>query len=482
LRSSLSWLPAGAALTAVGAALPAQAQPFGFHYDHVLGTSMDVTALAADEASALMAAAAARAEVRRLDALLSAWRPDGELAVLNWTGFVTASSDLRAVLGACEAWRAATGGAFDCRIGALPAALQDAAPGALDRALAGCRGKICVEDDGTVRRPTGARLAVDGLAKGYVIDKALAAARQASPGVQGLMIDIGGDLRCWGRAPSPDGWRVGVALRGEADNVAPGAQLALTDRALAVSGRGARDLVVDGCAVSHVLDPASGRPAVQAMAAAVVAPTAADADALSTAFMVMPTGAAMALADRLDGVEAMIRTADGAVACSQGWSGLAIAASGVTAAASAAAAAPSLDMSYVIPKLDVEPYHAPYVVAWITDANRQMVRTLLVLGAKPKWAPENFIWWRRYGRLAPQVLDSVGRPTRLPGRYALRWDGKDEAGRAVAPGRYLLHIESAREKGGHTYQTVELDFTARGARALPAKDEMGAVELKFGPT
>jgi thiamine biosynthesis lipoprotein len=302
-------------------------------------------------------------------------------------------------------------------------------------------------------------------------------------------VDIGGDLRSWGQAPGEDGWRAGVASREEADNVQPALQLALDDRALAVSGRGGRDLVVAGALHAETLDPGSRRPAGHVLSAAVTAPEAACADALATAFMVMAPEHALALADQTPGVEALITAHDGTEHRSAGWSALerpgliraSFAAPAMAAAAAPAAKAPSLDMTYTVPKLDVEPYHAPYIVAWITDADRKMVRTLLVLGNKPKWAPENFIWWRRYGRLTPQVVSTVGRPTRPPGKYTIHWDGKDEAGKPVAAGRYILHIESSREKGGHTYQTLDLDFAARGTRSLPAKDEMGAVDLRFGP-
>jgi len=280
-----------------------------------------------------------------------------------------------------------------------------------------------------------------------------------------------------------------VAAGHDADNLQPASALRLNGGAVAASGRGARDLTVDGCALSHTLSPTTGQPVQGVQHAVVVAPKAADADALATAFMVMQPHKALALADRTPGVEALITDADGARHASRGWADLLVPAS-FTASGMAAAAAPaavagkgvSLDVGYQVPKIDAEPYHAPYVVIWVTDENRQMVRTLLVLGPKPKWAPENFVWWRRYGRQAPQVLDTVARPTRLPGRYAVHWDGKDEAGKPAAAGKYILHIEASREKGGHTYQTIDLDLTgAGGAKALPAKDEMGAVDLKFGP-
>jgi thiamine biosynthesis lipoprotein len=494
MRPSLSWLLASAAaVTPLAVPAVVHAEPFRFHDDHVLGTSLDVIAVAADEASALMAYTAARREIARLDKVLSAWRPDSELEGLNRSGKVKASADLHAVLTGCEDWRGKTGGAFDCRVGQPLALLRAGQTKAADCALKDARRPLHISADRTVQKPEGVRLAVDGMAKGYVIDKALAAARKASPGLKGLMIDIGGDLRCWGQAPQAAGWRVGVATDGQADNAAPTLALALDDRALAVSGRGDRDLALDGQASSHTLDPRTGRPVAHVRSAAVVARTAADADALATAFMVMKPEHALALADRMPGAEALITAADGAQHRSRGWSGLeqpmliraSYAAHAATAAgpvaAPVAAKGLSLDMTYTVPKIDAEPYHAPYVVAWLTDANRQMVRTLLVLGVKPKWAPENFVWWRRYGRIAPQVLETVGKPTRLPGKYTLHWDGKDETGKPVAPGQYILHIESSREKGGHTYQTLDLALGGAGAKTLPAKDEMGAVEVKFGP-
>jgi thiamine biosynthesis lipoprotein len=493
MRSSLTWLLASAAVLPVTVPAVVHAEPFRFHYDHVLGTSLDVTAMAPDEASALMAVSAARQEIARLDLVLSAWREDSELQQLNRSPSLKASPELYDVLDRAEAWRAETGGAFDMRTGGALALWREAeAMGAqpvLDKALAVSGQTLGLDrDTRLVRRPEGVRLTVDGMAKGYVIDAALAAARKASPNLRGLMIDIGGDLVCWGQAPQQAGWQVGVAAGHDADNLRPAMALRLDGGAVAASGRGARDLAVDGCALSHTLSPSTGQPVTGVQHAVVVAPKAADADALATAFMVMQPHKALALADRTPGVEALITGADGARHASRGWADLLVPASfttsGMAAAAPAAVAGKgvSLDVGYQVPKIDAEPYHAPYLVMWVTDENRQMVRTLLVLGPKPKWAPENFVWWRRYGRQAPQVLDTVARPTRLPGRYAVHWDGKDEAGKPAAAGKYILHIEASREKGGHTYQTVDLDLTgAGGTKALPAKDEMGAVDLKFGP-
>jgi thiamine biosynthesis lipoprotein len=502
MRSLPSWLTAGVAGAAfLAPALAAHAEPYRFHYDHVLGTSLDVTVMARDEASALAALTAAKTEIVRLDALLSAWRPEAELARLNQADEAKVSPELYAVLTRCEGWRRATGGAFDCRMGGPLKLWREAETigGGVDAqtlqgALAAAHADIGFDPaERRIRRPEGVLFTVDGMAKGYVIDAALNAARRASPGVSGVMIDVGGDLRCWGRAPEAAGWRVGVAAVGDADNALPAQVLRVSDKAVAFSGRGQRDLTVQGCAVSHTLTPDNGQPVAAVTRAVVVAPSAADADALATAFMAMAPHDAMALANRLEGVEALVSGADGRNYASNAWTAAvedaprpipASLAMPMTGAAGAAAAAQgfTLDFAYNVPKLDADPYHAPYVVAWITDTNHKLVRTLLILGQKPRYVTENYVWWRRYGRETPQVVDTLAKPTRMPGRYAAHWDGKDEAGQPVAPGHYIFHIEASREKGGHTYETVDIDVGGPMVmKTATPKDELGALELRYGP-
>jgi len=195
----------GLAAFAVVAAGPAAAggQAYRFQGDHVLGTSLAMVVVTPEPASAVLAANAVAAEIGRLDAVLSGWRPDSALARLN-SGAGPAPAELREVIGAAETWRSRTGGAFDARLGA----------GAF----------------GTV-------FDLDGLAKGYVIDSAMAAARRRAPDISGLMIDIGGDLRVWGQAPADGGWAIALADPARLhDNAEPLQRLSLMNKAVAFSG------------------------------------------------------------------------------------------------------------------------------------------------------------------------------------------------------------------------------------------------------
>ncbi|HEY9104454.1 FAD:protein FMN transferase, partial [Chitinimonas sp.] len=186
---------------------PAEAASWRFHADHVLGTSMDLVAVSHDEATAQEALAVVRAEIARLDQVLSSYRPDSELAALNRCSEMQVSADLFNVVAACEAWREATAGAFSGRLGrALASWQRAAATGQLDlatlqREAAEAAAATVVLDPATrtVRRPEAVEFAMDALAKGYIIDQAMQAARRQVAGLDGLLLDIGGDMRSWGR-------------------------------------------------------------------------------------------------------------------------------------------------------------------------------------------------------------------------------------------------------------------------------------------
>jgi thiamine biosynthesis lipoprotein len=89
--------------------------------------------------------------------------------------------------------------------------------------------------------------------------------------------------------PQRDGWLVGwlVGVRHPTRPDRRLAEIRLRDRALATSGSWAQSFVYGGRRLGHILDPRTGRPAEGVLSTTVVAPSAALADALSTAFYVM---------------------------------------------------------------------------------------------------------------------------------------------------------------------------------------------------
>ncbi|OJU08480.1 MAG: hypothetical protein BGN86_06925 [Caulobacterales bacterium 68-7] len=495
------------AATAMASVQPAHAEVQRFHADHVLGTALDIVIGNADSAQAERIVAAARDEIDRLDSVLSGWRGDSELARLNASsGPFAASADLFAVIQQCEAWRKACGGAFSARLGAVERLWRDGEatgrrPSAkIVRATAQKAEQADVRLDAatnTIER-SGVVFAVDALAKGYIIDAALAAARRKATPDQGVLIDIGGDIACAGPAPAA-GWRIGLARGADADNLAPRQALSIDCGAIATSGGGARDLRIGDQALIHVVNPRTGEPA-ERRTVSVVARSAAEADALATVLGVAPVPEGLALA-RLSGAEARIVAADGAEHATEGWSNLLLPVAASCAEAPPPALQPAslvrvqnrawpsgyrVDIGYEIPRPPqagrrVKP---PFVAIWIADANGKLIRTLFHLGDHPpRYLDSNYVWYNALGAAGrANELMSVTRPSRGPGQYTAVWDGKTDAGGVAPQGRYTINVEISREHGGHSLQSMPVTLGAAPTNAAAAgQGESGPASVRYGP-
>jgi FAD:protein FMN transferase len=140
----------------------------------------------------------------------------------------------------------------------------------------------------TVRfQKPGVRINLGSIGKGHALD--VCAERLHSSAMAEFLLHGGQSsvLASTGEASSPQSWEIGVRHPEQ-----PQRRLAvvrLRNRALGTSGGQFQSFRHRGHRYGHILDPRSGRPAEGVLAATVVAPTAARADALSTAFYVMDT-------------------------------------------------------------------------------------------------------------------------------------------------------------------------------------------------
>lgn len=477
MPSSSSVTAAGFAVGAVAAlSTTASASPaWRLHDPHVLGTHLDVVVAVADVRLARRAGNAIFREIRRLDAVFNTHRPESELSRLNRSDSTAVSPDLFQVLWNAERWRRASGGGFDGRLGEALRLWSEACDEAPSNASLGrVRAASAAQPilDATTRvvtRPPGVTFALDAIAKGYIVDAALAAGRQASPEITGLAVSIGGDLRCWGASPDSGGWRVGVADTDQVFYNAPIAAVArLTDKAIATSGRGPRDWRIAGYSVSCTVDPATGRPVETVISATAAADTAMDADALATACMALTPAEGMELADRASGSAVRIVDERGQVHASAGWSSLDEASPGSLIRTAAAPGLPAalrwpadwrLRIDYFAPSRqavrDVY-FRTPYLAVWVSDLENRPVRTILLIGQGREWHRDNFIWWGTNRANAERFVDLRSRSTTSGGRYLMFWDGIDDDWNPVPVGRYILHVESSQERGKHSHRQVPI--------------------------
>jgi thiamine biosynthesis lipoprotein len=105
-------------------------------------------------------------------------------------------------------------------------------------------------------------------------------------GIRNAMVDLGGNLRCRGEPRPGEPWKIGV--RDPFDRERLIGVLRLTDGwAVATSGNYERFVTIAGKRYAHILDPRSGYPVEGMAGVTVLAPTATDADALSTTLFVL---------------------------------------------------------------------------------------------------------------------------------------------------------------------------------------------------
>jgi thiamine biosynthesis lipoprotein len=266
------------------------------HWVRVHRTAMacrfEVT-LSGEHAVHLGAAREALAEADRVEELLTVFRETSEVSRLNAlaaTESVVASPELFALLRTAVRLHADTGGAFDPtstpllrtwgflrRQGRLPTPEEIAGA----RAVVGLTHVELLEASREVRfGRLGVELSFGSIGKGYALDAMAEDLRRR--GVPGALLSAGGSsLVAFGQ---DGGFPVDVRSRRVGEG--PLFRLDLRDAAQATSGAGEQFIEVEGRRYGHVIDPRTGWPAAGVLSATAVADRAADADALSTAFLI----------------------------------------------------------------------------------------------------------------------------------------------------------------------------------------------------
>ncbi len=492
----LSIVSAGAlalALTSAGGSVGGGSeQVFISRYENVLGTSLDLKIAAASRAQAERAQTAVLNEIDRQSRILSSWSPDSEFSRWSRTHDqpVAVSPELFEVLGLYDRWRVQTGGALSASAAEVIQVWKQAerarrlpSKEALETAVAVASAPQWTLDPArrTATHTGNAALVLASFTKSYIMDHAAdAAVRQ---GIRSVVVNIGGDIAVRGTLTET----VDIANpRDDAENAEPLSQVLLRDGAIATSGDYRRGFNIEGRHYSHIVDPRTGTPAENVISSTVFAPHPVEAGALATAFSVLTPAESAKLAASTPGVAYLLVQANGKTIASPGWASLEsrkpqppvqVAASrpparrsitsglGVAPAVTAGSPwDPSMELTI---NFELAPIGGttkrPFVGAWIEDADRFQVKTLAVWYHEDRWVTEMKAWFRsdRMRAMADgkEIFRSISSATRAPGKYSLKWDGKDNDGKPVKHGKYTVWLEVVREHG--TYQLVkqEMDLT-----------------------
>lgn len=298
--------------------------------EFLMNTVVETIIYTANTKAGEQALSAASEAAARLAAILDRHRAGSEVAMINaqaGKGPVIVSADTFANISLALEVGRLTSGAFDLTVAPLlelwgfgtgNAVVPSEQQLAKGLPLVDYQRVRLVEEGMQVfLEAEGMQLDLGGIAKGYIVDRAVEVLRAA--GVSSGTVDAGGDIRAIGSKPDGSPWRIGIRHPRERRKLV--AIVELRDKAIVTSGDYERFFTVGEQRYHHLLDPQTGMPARGVTSVTVVAPDAFTADAYSTAVFVMGRERGMALVESLPEVEAIIITEDGQIHLSSGLEG-----------------------------------------------------------------------------------------------------------------------------------------------------------------
>lgn len=260
----------------------------------VMGTTAEIAVVARNERNAHRAIDAAVAELRAVETSMSRFDARSDIGRANAEaarrGVAVSAATAHVIVEALH-WAAVPGSVFDPAMGRAvelwdvtrrtePPAPRDVARLAtrrlhrfVDVSRSGGHHVVAYED---------ADVALDlgGIAKGYAVDRAVAALREW--GVTDALVNAGGDLYAMGRSAEGDPWQVGIRAAEDPDRI--GETMPLENAAVATSGDYEQGFMYAGRRYHHLLDPVTAAPRSSPVHSLTI--TAADcmtADAAATA-------------------------------------------------------------------------------------------------------------------------------------------------------------------------------------------------------
>lgn len=250
--------------------------------------------------------------IDQLEAQLTVYRDDSEISQLNATahlGPVAVEPPLFQLLERAVGLSVETEGAYDVTSGALslawgfvrgPRRVPDPETLADARARTGHHHLILDVERLTLAfdRP-GIVVNLGSIGKGYAIDRAVGLIRDHWWPTSALVHGGRSSLYALGSPPGRFGDRWNVALRNPFDPETPLGMIRIRNRGMGTSGASFQRFEHEGREFGHIIDPRTGEPPADGPASVtVLAPTAAEADALSTAFYLLGIEAAARYVER----------------------------------------------------------------------------------------------------------------------------------------------------------------------------------------
>ncbi len=274
-----------------------------------LGSDITMTVVCDSAERAARALDAACAELETVERVMSLYRPDSQVCRLNQDKVLTDPHPyLIEVLATAATMSHQSGGAFDITVqplwdlhskcrhnGRLPTETQiEVARRAIDWTA------VEIGADFIRLRKPAEFITLNGIAQGFAVDRALAALQAA--GIEQALVNAG-EIGSLGGKTNAQPWTAGIQHPREPD--AYSSVVSLDGRSLATSGDYETTFTAD-FSRNHIFDPRTGQSPLELASVSIVAPSGLQADAVSTAAMVLGAEQAMSLVRSLPRVDAFL--------------------------------------------------------------------------------------------------------------------------------------------------------------------------------
>jgi thiamine biosynthesis lipoprotein len=288
---------------------------------YLMGTTVEIKARGEDGPRTQAAINEAYDEIARIEALMSHWRDDSDLARVNAGAGrtpVKVPPEMLEVVKRAIGVSRVTGGTFDITVESVSRLwrIEEEEPripkpeeieGALGQV--GYRHIHIDEEKGTIYLDQpGVRIGLGGIAKGYAVDRAMGKLRVR--GIRSAMIAAGGDMALQGRDGQAP-WRIAIK-----DPRRPWRNIGwfhASDTTVHTSGDYERFTTLKGKRYHHILDPRRGYPASGAQAVTLVTPDGTLGDALCTGVFVLGATEGLRLVESLPEVDALVIDSKGKI-------------------------------------------------------------------------------------------------------------------------------------------------------------------------
>lgn len=257
----------------------------------------------------------AYAELQRIDALMSEWKPESPISQVNDAAgkqSVQVPAELREMLERSIRYSVITEGTFDVtwrgmgHIWHFDDTFKPPTKAAVEAARKNVDYRRIQIIGNRIFLPSGMSVGLGGIAKGYAVDRA--AGVLEDDGFADSLIDGGGDVLVSGtRLGEP--WRLGVQDPRKPRGTIIG-MMRLSNCALVSSGDYERFRIVDGVRYHHIIDPRTGYPATASIAVSVMSRTAEQGVVLAKGVFILGPERGLELAKQ-QGIEVLLIDPEG---------------------------------------------------------------------------------------------------------------------------------------------------------------------------